>query len=94
MKFSSGADTDPRRVLAILSECANRHPSVMREPAPIAVFEGYSATTTDFSLRVLLPDISHSLRVQSDIRVAIYEALRRTHIAENFAAHPAISEAS
>lgn len=96
MKFSSGPDTDPRRVLAILSECANRHPSVMREPAPIAVFEGYTPTTTDFSLRVLLPDITHSLKVQSDLRVAIYEALRRTHIGgvENFASHPAISEAS
>jgi len=96
MKFSSGPETDPRRVLAVLSECANRHPSVMREPAPIAVFEGYTPTTTDFSLRVLLPDITHSLKVQSDLRVAIYEALRRTHIGgvENFASHPAISEAS
>jgi small-conductance mechanosensitive channel len=96
MKFSSGPDTDPRRVLAVLTECANRHPSVMREPAPIAVFEGYTPTTTDFSLRVLLPDIAHSLKVQSDLRVAIYEALRRTHIGgvENFASHPAISEAS
>jgi small-conductance mechanosensitive channel len=96
MKFSSGPDTDPRRVLAVLSECANRHPNVLREPAPIAVFEGYSPTTTDFSLRVLLPDITHSLKVQSDLRVAIYEALRRAHIggSEGFAAHPAISEAS
>jgi small-conductance mechanosensitive channel len=96
MKFSSGPDTDPRRVLAVLSECANRHPSVLREPAPIAVFEGYSPTTTDFSLRVLLPDITHSLKVQSDLRVAIYEALRRAHIggSEDFAAHPAVSEAS
>ncbi|WP_244437786.1 DUF3772 domain-containing protein [Hyphomicrobium denitrificans] len=96
MKFSSGPDTDPRRVLAVLSECANRHPNVLREPAPVAVFEGYSPTTTDFSLRVLLPDITHSLKVQSDLRVAIYEALRRAHIggSEDFAAHPAVSEAS
>jgi small-conductance mechanosensitive channel len=96
MKFSSGPDTDPRRVLAVLSDCANRHPSVLREPAPIAVFEGYTPTTTDFSLRVLLPDITHSLKVQSDLRVAIYETLRRAHIggSEGFAAHPAVSEAS
>jgi small-conductance mechanosensitive channel len=96
MKFSSGPDTDPRRVLAILSECANRHPNILREPAPMAVFEGYSPTTTDFTLRVLLPDIANSLKVQSDLRVAIYEALKRSHIggSEGFAAHPAISEAS
>jgi small-conductance mechanosensitive channel len=96
MKFSSGPDTDPRLVLAVLAECANRHPHVLSEPAPVAVFEGYSPTTTDFSLRVLLPDITHSLKVQSDLRVAIYEALRRAHIggSEGFAAHPAVSEAS
>jgi small-conductance mechanosensitive channel len=96
MKFSSGPDTDPRRVLAILSECANRHPNILREPAPMAVFEGYSPTTTDFTLRVLLPDIANSHKVQSDLRVAIYEALKRSHIggSEGFAAHPAISEAS
>jgi small-conductance mechanosensitive channel len=96
MKFSSGPDTDPRGVLSVLSECASRHPGVLREPAPIAVFEGYSPTTTDFSLRVVLPDITHSLKVQSDLRVAIYEALQRAHVggSEGFAAHPAVSEAS
>ncbi len=80
MKFSAGPDVDPRRVLAILTECANRHPTILREPAPIAVFEGYTTETTDYSLRVLLPDITHGLRVQSDLRVAVYEALRRSGI--------------
>jgi potassium-dependent mechanosensitive channel len=80
LKFSAGPDVDPRRVLAVLTECANRHPSILREPAPIAVFEGYTTETTDYSLRVLLPDITHGLRVQSDLRIAVYEALRRSGI--------------
>lgn len=96
MKFSSGPDTDPRRVLAILAECAGRHPNVLREPAPVAVFEGYNEDTTDFSLRILLPDISHGLTVQSDLRVAIFEALRRADIggAKDFVAHPATGTAA
>jgi small-conductance mechanosensitive channel len=95
MKFSAGPDTDPRRILSILTDCAQRHPSILREPAPIAVFEGYTPTTSDFSLRILLPDITHGIKVQSDLRVAIYEALRRAHISpDTFAAHPAVSEAS
>jgi small-conductance mechanosensitive channel len=80
LKFTAGPDVDPRRVLAVLIECANRHPSILREPAPIAVFEGYTPTTTEYSLRVILPDITHGLGVQSDLRVAIYEALRRSGI--------------
>ena len=80
LKFSAGADADPRRVLAVLNDCANRHPNILREPAPLAVFEGYTPTSTEYSLRVLLPDITHGLKVQSDLRVAIYEALRRAHI--------------
>lgn len=81
LKFSAGPDVDPRRVIAILTECANRHPTILREPAPIVVFEGYTPTTTDYTLRVLLPDITHGLKVQSDLRVAVYEALRRSGIA-------------
>jgi small-conductance mechanosensitive channel len=80
LKFSAGPDVDPRRVLAILSECANRHPNVLREPAPMAIFEGYTTTTTDYTLRVVLPDITHGTKVQSDLRVAVYEALRRSGI--------------
>jgi small-conductance mechanosensitive channel len=97
LKFSAGPDVDPRRVLAILSDCANRHPSILREPGPVAVFEGYTDKSTEFSLRVLLPDITHGLKVQSDLRVAVYEALRRAHIfgSESTAAPPmAVSSAS
>jgi len=80
LKFSAGPDADPRRMLAVLNDCANRHPDILREPAPLAVFEGSTPTTTEYSLRVLLPDITHGLRVQSDLRVAIYEALRRSKV--------------
>jgi potassium-dependent mechanosensitive channel len=94
LKFTAGPDIDPRRVLTILTDCANRHPNVLREPAPLAVFEGYTPTTTEYSLRVLLPDITHGTGVQSDLRVAVYEALRRSGIvgSEAFpAAAPAAS---
>jgi potassium-dependent mechanosensitive channel len=88
LKFSAGSDADPRHVLAVLNDCANRHPDILREPAPLAVFEGYTPTTTEYSLRVLLPDITHGLKVQSDLRVAIYEALRRAHIVGSTALAP------
>ncbi len=80
LKFNAGANVDPRRVLAILNECARRHPDVLRDPAPLAVFEGYTSTSTEFSLRVLLSDINKGLGVQSDLRIAAFEALRAASI--------------
>ena len=77
LKFSADLDADPRRIINILTECANNHPDVLREPAPVAVFEGATLTTTEYTLRVLLPDIHRGLKVQSDLRVAAYEAMRR-----------------
>ncbi|MEZ5899889.1 MAG: DUF3772 domain-containing protein [Hyphomicrobiaceae bacterium] len=80
LRFSAGANADPRTVLAILQECAQAHPDVLSEPAPIAVFEGYTQTATEYSLRAFLGDISSGVRVQSDLRVAVFEALREHQI--------------
>lgn len=80
LKFNAGPNADPRKVLALLAECAHKHPDVMAEPAPLAVFEGYTKDATEYSLRVLLGDITRGLRVQSDLRIATLEALRQHRI--------------
>jgi potassium-dependent mechanosensitive channel len=80
LKFTAGPNADPRRVIDVLADCASRHPDILREPAPLAVFEGYTSTATEYSLRVLLPDINRGLKVQSDLRIAIFEALRHANI--------------
>lgn len=80
VKFNAGPDADPRRVIAILTDCARRHPDILKEPPPLAVFEGYTREATEFSLRVLLPDITRGLKVQSDLRITVFEALRASRI--------------
>lgn len=80
LQFTAGPDADPRHVIDVLTKCANLHPDILREPKPLAVFEGYTATSTEYSLRVLLPDIKHGLRVQSDLRISVFEALRGTGV--------------
>ncbi len=80
LKFTAGANADPRRVIEVMTKCAERHAEILREPPPLAVFEGYTPTTTEYSLRVLLPDIQRGLRVQSDLRIAIFEALKAARI--------------
>ncbi len=93
LKFNAGPDADPRRVIDVLMACANRHPDILRDPAPLAVFEGYTSSATEFSLRVLLPDIHRGLKVQSDLRIAVFEALRAASI-DLPQAQPAIAQAS
>ena len=76
LKFTAGATADPRHVIEVLTACAERHPDILQEPAPLAVFEGFTTSATEYSLRVLLPDINQGLKVQSDLRIAVFEALR------------------
>lgn len=80
LKFNAGPNADPNKVLAILRECASRHRDVLRNPEPLAVFEGYTSAATEFSLRVLLSDINNGLKVQSDLRIAAFEALKAGEI--------------
>jgi potassium efflux system protein len=80
MRFSAGPDVNPTTVLDVLRSCADSHPDILSEPAPLAMFEGYTSTATEYSLRVLLPDITRGLRIQSDLRVAIFDALREKGI--------------
>jgi small-conductance mechanosensitive channel len=67
---------DPGKVIAILRKCADDHPLVLKVPEPKAVFDGFGASSLDFSLRFILSDINRSLDVQSEIRIAILQALR------------------
>ena len=80
LKFNAGPNADPNKVLAILRTIAHRHPNVLRDPEPLAVFEGYTSTSTDYSLRVLLADINQGLKVQSDLRIAAFEALKAADV--------------
>jgi potassium-dependent mechanosensitive channel len=80
LKFSAGPNADPRHVIDVLNDCARRHPDILREPPPLAVFEGYTSSATEYSLRVLLPDINRGLKVQSDLRIAVFEAMRHANV--------------
>ena len=80
LKFTAGPTADPRKILSILMACAERNPDVLKEPAPLAVFDGYTQNATEFSLRVLLGDITKGSRIQSDLRIAVLEAIRRENI--------------
>ena len=64
---------DPETVLCLLPSLAAKHPDVLNDPEPIALFLGFGDSSLDFSLRCWTkapaPDI------QSDVGVAVNRAL-------------------
>jgi small-conductance mechanosensitive channel len=67
-------------VIAILLKCAEDHPQVLRTPAPSAVLEGFGDSALLFNLRISLPDVGIHPGVQSDLRIAVFKALRAANI--------------
>ena len=80
VKMSAAYDCDPEQVIAILKKCAEDHPQVLRTPAPGATLEGFGDSALLFNLRISLPDIDKAVGVQSDLRVAIFKAMRAAGI--------------
>jgi potassium-dependent mechanosensitive channel len=80
VKIGVAYGTDPGQVIAILLKCAEEHQQVLRTPAPSAVLEGFGDNALLFNLRISLPNIDKAPAVQSDLRVAILEALRKAGI--------------
>ena len=69
-------DADPRQVEAILLSIAEAHPLVLQDPAPVALFMGFSLNTMDFEIRCWLRDVNFSLSARSDINFEIVSRFR------------------
>jgi potassium efflux system protein len=69
-----GSDCDRARTL--LLEIAKNHPLVLREPEPVALFQGFGASSLDFELRVYAgqlsdrQDLAHDLNMEINRRFA------------------------
>jgi len=72
--------TDPGRVLAILKEVAAASDDVLRNPAPVALFQGFGDSSLNFRLRFWTADFDRWLLVRSDLSVAVNDALAKAGI--------------
>jgi len=75
-----GADSDPRRMQALLLEAVAGQPGVAERPAPMAVFRGIGASSLDFSLYLWTHDIDDRLAVESEARGRVLAAIRTAGI--------------
>jgi small-conductance mechanosensitive channel len=73
-------NADPEKVNEILLKCAKGHPLISGYPEPFVVWQEFGASSLDFEIRAYLRDIGDSLTVKSELRFAIFKALKEAGI--------------
>jgi small-conductance mechanosensitive channel len=80
-----GYGSDPRRVIQLMSEVAERHGLVEKEPKPLVLFTQFGESTLNFELRFWM-DVSkaNSGQVASDLRLMIASSFDEKGIVIDF----------
>ncbi|MGV8936695.1 MAG: mechanosensitive ion channel family protein [Allorhizobium sp.] len=73
-------DSDPRRVMEILTEVARGQPGVLRNPDPFVIFLEFGNSSLDFQLCYFVADILNSLDTKNETRIRIFERFREENI--------------
>jgi len=72
--------TDTEKVRAILMQICDEHPLLLKDPAPIATFEGFGESKLNFSLRCFLPTLEGRLDTVHVLNSRIAEEFRKAGI--------------
>ncbi len=67
--------TEPKVVLKYLLDAANKHESVLTEPAPMAYFIGFGDSSLNFELHFWVMQDSNWIRVRSEIAMSVMKCL-------------------
>ncbi|WP_415893752.1 mechanosensitive ion channel domain-containing protein [Neptuniibacter sp. PT8_73] len=76
--------SDAQKALDILEEVAVNHERVMKDPAPITVFESFGDNALLLSLRCFVEDIDYRLGTITDLNLAISEKMNDAGIEISF----------
>ncbi len=72
--------TDPETVLDLLLKTAGEHEHVLEYPKPYALFQAFGDSSLNFSLRFWTRNFDDWLTIQSDVTVAVNNALNEAGI--------------
>ena len=76
--------SDPKRVIALLTEVAGAHPLALKYPAPQTLLTEFGTDSLNFEVRLWTDDYDQWLQIKSDVAVAITDALAEAKIAIPF----------
>jgi potassium efflux system protein len=72
--------SDTRLARELLLSAAGSHPSVLKDPAPVAFLEEFGASTLNMTLHCFLPELSKRWEVTNDLNQAIDRAFKEAGI--------------
>lgn len=67
--------SEPEQVMGLLVEAAREVPEILTDPAPLAMFKGFSDKSLDFRLLVWVESIELELQAQNALRVTVLRKL-------------------
>jgi potassium efflux system protein len=73
-----GSDTD--LACQLLKQAATSHPLILKDPEPVATFDGFGASTLDFTLRCFLPTMEKRLFTIHELNTAINEKFQAANL--------------
>jgi len=73
-------NSDPHRVYDLLLEVAAENSSIINSPAPSVHFKDFGDSALIFDLRVFLKNISDRYKVETELRMAIWDKLKEEGI--------------
>jgi small-conductance mechanosensitive channel len=80
LKVGVAYGSDTAKVCQVLNEILDSHPSVLKNPAAVVIFENFGESSLDFDLRFWSEDIWGAERILSDLRFKIDERFREENI--------------
>jgi potassium-dependent mechanosensitive channel len=76
--------TDTNNARSLLLEAAAENPNVMKDPGPIATFEGFGDSTLNLRLRCYLPNLDNRLRTITEVHESIDQKFKDAGIEISF----------
>ena len=76
--------TDPERVIELLTEVGSKHPDVLADPAPDALFVGFGDSALNFQLRAWTSNFRRWPNIKSELTLGINAVLRDAGISIPF----------
>jgi potassium efflux system protein len=76
--------TEPERVVEVLGAVLEAHPSILSDPEPAVIFDGFGSSSLDFLIRGWTAEIDRWKAIRGEIGIQAVHALREAGIAIPF----------